>query len=108
MENEQGFTPLEIDRAQYGFLFALGKQREIDVANDKELDKYVTENGYNSVNEFITKLEKSGIIKVVNNKVSFNTKKFDLVFMNGKCYGGENVNGKLSQWAIEEQSKTNK
>lgn len=99
----QPWNPAVIDMAQYVVLTELGKH-EIDIVQDKQLTTFVTKNGYVSLGEFLSSLEKLGFVTFDGNKLRLLTRQLQCVMSSdGKTYAADNYDGRLTRWILKKQ-----
>jgi hypothetical protein len=98
------WAPLEIDEKQVAFFTLLGRQNEIDI-RDKKFIKFVIEDGrYKDIDDFLYKLIDNGLIFIEGNMIRSLTKECACVYVKGKWFVGENCSGRLTRWAMKEES----
>lgn len=100
----QPWEPAVVDKAQYVVLQELGR-KDIDIVQDKDLTDFVTSNGYSSLEEFISSLQKLGFVTLDGNNLRLITRELACVICpNGKSYAADNYDGRLERWMSKNHS----
>ena len=104
----QEWVPAIVDKAQFVVLRELVKQ-DIDISQDNLSEAFVQQNGYASIQDFISSLEQLGFATLDGSKLRLLTKKLDFVILpDGNTYAADNHDGRLNRWmlkkAFEKQS----
>jgi hypothetical protein len=104
----QEWKPVELDEKQHIIISELCIKSEIDLINDKDLNEFITEGKqYESLDEFITNIKKTGLVYVEQNKLKLLTENCQCIIMpNGKFYAEDNKTGRLTRWMIKEMDKS--
>ena len=102
------WEPVELDLAQFGIIAELCRDSEINLETDANIERHVIKSGYSSLNEFIEKLEATGLFYVEDKKLRLLTDQCQCIIQNGKFYAGENKSGRLTNWALKELEKNKK
>lgn len=104
-DDPQPWKPATIDMAQYVVLNELGR-KEIDIIQDKQLTAFVTSNGYVSLDDFISSLEKLGFVTLDGNKLKLLTKQLQCVMSpDGNTYAADDYDGRLTRWVLKKGIK---
>ena len=98
------WTPAIVDRAQSVVLNKLGCH-DIDISQDKGLEAFVLQNGYSSIQDFITSLEKLGFVTLDGSKLKLLTKQLvQVISPDGNIYVADDYDGKLTRWSMKKLS----
>lgn len=102
------WEPALLDKPQYIVMNILCK-KDIDLANDKDLEKFILSEGYSSLNDFIEKLKTTGLVYEESQKLKLLTDMCGCVMLpDGRSVAGENKSGRLSRWVYNEVEKIKK
>lgn len=97
------WTPAIVDRAQSVVLNKLGCH-DIDISQDKGLEAFVLQNGYSSIQDFITSLEKLGFVTLDGSKLKLLTKQLvQVISPDGNIYVADDYDGRLTRWMYKKQ-----
>ncbi|MCR5862563.1 hypothetical protein LRS05_10565 [Flavobacterium sp. J372] len=100
------WLPVEIDEKQHVIIAELCRNGEIDLGSDDNIEEFVMEGNYDSLDHFITSLKNTGLVFEENQKLKLLIDKCQCVILpNGKIYAAENKSGRLSTWVQEEIKK---
>lgn len=99
------WQPVEIDEAQWVILGELGEKGSVNMKNDKSLENFVIQKGYSDLDDFINKLIATQLVTIDGDNLTLLTYHCDRICIEGKWYAGENVNGKLTKWAMKKKRK---
>ena len=103
------WEPAELDEIQHVIISELCEKGEIDLLTDKELENFVLSGNYESVEQFLELLKKTGLVFIQMNKLRLLTDQCQCVILpNGKFYAGENKSGRLTNWVRKEMHKLKK
>lgn len=99
------WQPAEIDQTQFAIINVLGRNGEIDLDSDRDLENFVIEGGYSSLADFLEKLNETGLVYISNQKLKLLTDQCECVMLpNGKTVAGENKSGRLTNWVMKEST----
>ena len=101
------WTPAIVDKAQAAVLNRLG-HHDIDISQDKDLERFVLQNGYASIQDFITSLEKLGFVTLDGNVLKLLTKQLaQVISPDGNIYAADDYDGRLTRWSMKRISDNN-
>lgn len=101
------WTPAIVDKAQATVLNRLG-HHDIDISQDKDLERFVLQNGYASIQDFITSLEKLGFVTLDGNVLKLLTKQLaQVISPDGNIYAADDYDGRLTRWSMKRISDNN-
>jgi len=93
------WQPTELDETQFIIINELCVKSEIDIVDNKDLEKFVKTGNYKSLNEFVEKLKETALVTTINNKLTLLTDKCSCVILpDGRYIAGENKSGRLMNW----------
>jgi len=93
------WQPVELNDAQYAVISKLCIGEEINLLDNKELEEFVRTEGYTSLNDFIQKLNLTGLVFVENNTLKLLTDECQCAFLpDGRIVSGENKSGRFTNW----------
>lgn len=97
------WKPVEIDKAQWVILGELGKKGSVCIKDNKDLERFVIQEGYSDLNDFIDKLLATRLVTIDGDNIRFLTYQCDRIYVKGKWYAAENVTGRLYNWAMKQR-----
>lgn len=98
------WTPAEVDKTQYTFLYILSRAKTVDIDTDKEFKKFIEDNALNA-DEFIKGLLETRLIYIDEGKVGLLVDEFyTVVSPNGKVYAGENKSGEMTNYFLKKSA----
>lgn len=97
------WTPAIVDKAQTVVLNRLGNYN-IDISQHKDLEEFVLQNGYATIQDFITSLEKLGFVTLDGSVLKLITKQLICVISpDGNTYAADDYDGRLTRWMLKKQ-----
>lgn len=103
------WQPVILDQTQHMIIAELCNRCEINLDIDKDLEKFVIEGNYLSIDIFLEKLIETGLVYIENKKLRLLTDQCQCVILpDGRTVAGENKSGRLTNWVIKEIEKIKK
>lgn len=102
------WQPVEIDDAQWCILSELEEKGCINIKTAKGLGDFIIQKGYSNLDDFINKLLATGLVTLDGDNLRLLTYRCDRICIGGKWYAGENITGRLTNWALKEINKSRK
>lgn len=100
------WSPIFINETQHVIISELCSKGEIDLSIDTGIEAYVVNGGYKSIEDFINKINKTGLTYCVDNKLKLLTDKCQCIILSdGRIVADDNKSGRLSNWLIKELNK---
>lgn len=97
------WAPAIVDKAQAVVLNRLGCY-DIDISQDDGLEAFVLQNGYTSVMDFISSLERLGFVTLDGNILKLLTKQLvQIISPDGNTYAADDCDGRLTRWMLKKQ-----
>ena len=98
---DKPWTPTEVDKNQYTFLHVLSSVENIDIENDDQFKKFLSDNGLDT-DDFIRGLLMTRLIYLDEGKVGLLVDELHTVFSpDGKIYAGENKSGEMTNYFMK-------
>ncbi|MBX9886939.1 MAG: hypothetical protein K2Y30_03275 [Flavobacteriaceae bacterium] len=97
------WNPTFLDKEQYVIIHELCKDSVINIKEDENLEKFVTNDGnYESLDEFLKKLKETGLVFIENNQLKLLTDNCQcMILPDGRTIAGENKSGRLTNWVMK-------
>ena len=97
------WNPTFLDKEQYVIIQELCKDSVINIKEDENLEKFVTNDGnYESLDEFLKKLKETGLVFIENNQLKLLTDNCQcMILPDGRTIAGENKSGRLTNWVMK-------
>lgn len=92
------WEPVEVDCAQQVLLSDIGRKGQLKWKDNKDLEAFVIENGYSSIEDFVNKLCSTGLACKEGDYLKMLTENCVCVTNGGKWYAADTKDNRLMNW----------